>query len=161
MLNTAYHFACPIYYAEHPEFLNSVSQVSEEELAKAHKEKKVDNIYPAMMTGNYYESRAHTIVTVNLVQKYKNDAGKEMALSSLINLVDLAGSERADQTGATGDRLKEGAAINLSLTSLGNVISALADNSSGKNVRVPYRDSVLTKLLMNALGGNSKTIMVS
>lgn len=69
-------------------------------------------------------------------------------------------SERADQTGATGDRLKEGAAINLSLTSLGNVISALAENSSGKNVRVPYRDSVLTKLLMNALGGNSKTIMV-
>ena len=83
-----------------------------------------------------------------------------MAISSLINLVDLAGSERADQTGATGDRLKEGAAINLSLTSLGNVISALADNSAGKNVRVPYRDSVLTKLLMNALGGNSKTIMV-
>ena len=106
------------------------------------------------------KSRAHTIVTVNLVQKYKNEAGKEMALSSLINLVDLAGSERADATGATGDRLKEGAAINLSLTSLGNVISALADNSAGKNVRVPYRDSVLTKLLMNALGGNSKTIMV-
>lgn len=80
-------------------------------------------------------SRAHTIVTVSLVQKYKNAAGKEMAKSSLINLVDLAGSERADATGATGDRLKEGAAINLSLTSLGNVIAALADNSSGKNVR--------------------------
>lgn len=84
-----------------------------------------------------------------------------MAKSSIINLVDLAGSERADQTGATGDRLKEGAAINLSLTSLGNVIAALADNSNGKNVRVPYRDSVLTKLLMNALGGNSKTIMIA
>ena len=83
-----------------------------------------------------------------------------MAKSSSINLVDLAGSERADATGATGQRLKEGAAINLSLTSLGNVISALADNSSGKNVKVPYRDSSLTKLLMNALGGNSKTIMV-
>ena len=69
-----------------------------------------------------------------------------MAKSSLMNLVDLAGSERANQTGATGDRLKEGAAINLSLTSLGNVISALADNSAGKNVRVPYRDSVLTKV---------------
>ena len=55
MLNAAYHFACPIYYAEHPEFLNSVIQVSEEELAKVHKEKKVDEIYPAMMTGNYYE----------------------------------------------------------------------------------------------------------
>ena len=69
-------------------------------------------------------------------------------------------SERADATGATGDRLKEGAAINLSLTSLGNVIAALAENSNGKSTRVPYRDSVLTKLLMNALGGNSKTIMV-
>ncbi|CAF0775063.1 unnamed protein product [Brachionus calyciflorus] len=110
---------------------------------------------------NATSSRAHTIVTVNLVQKYKNEAGKEMAKSSMINLVDLAGSERADATGATGDRLKEGAAINLSLTSLGNVISALADNSAGKNVKVPYRDSVLTKLLMNALGGNSKTIMIA
>lgn len=110
---------------------------------------------------NATSSRAHTIVTISLVQKYKNETGKEMAKSSLINLVDLAGSERADQTGATGDRLKEGAAINLSLTSLGNVIAALADNSSGKNVRVPYRDSVLTKLLANALGGNSKTIMIA
>lgn len=95
------------------------------------------------------------------MQKYKNDAGKEMAKTAMINLVDLAGSERADQTGATGDRLKEGAAINLSLTSLGNVISALADNSGGKNAKVPYRDSQLTKLLANALGGNSKTIMVN
>jgi hypothetical protein len=91
---------------------------------------------------NATSSRAHTIVTVNLVQKYKNEAGKEMAKSSLINLVDLAGSERADATGATGDRLKEGAAINLSLTSLGNVIAALADNSSGKNVRGNYKFNV-------------------
>ena len=112
---------------------------------------------------NATSSRSHTIVTVNLVQKYKNDAGKEMALSSLINLVDLAGSERQEATGATGDRLKEGAAINLSLSMLGNVIMALAQNSdsSKKQVVVPYRDSVLTKLLMNALGGNSKTIMIA
>lgn len=110
---------------------------------------------------NATSSRAHTIVAVTLIQKYTNEAGKEMAKSSTINLVDLAGSERADATGATGQRLKEGAAINLSLTSLGNVISALADNSSGKNVKVPYRDSSLTKLLCNALGGNSKTIMIA
>ena len=58
-----------------------------------------------------------------------------MAKSSSINLVDLAGSERADATGATGDRLKEGAAINLSLTALGNVIFALAEKSNGKNIR--------------------------
>lgn len=57
--------------------------------------------------------------------------------------------------------MKEGAAINQSLSSLGNCIAALADNSSGKSVRVPFRDSVLTKLLKNALGGNSKTVMVS
>jgi hypothetical protein len=83
-------------------------------------------------------------------------------LSSLINLVDLAGSERQAATGATGDRLKEGAAINLSLSMLGNVIMALAQNSEGKKpVVVPFRDSVLTKLLMNALGGNSKTIMIA
>ena len=83
---------------------------------------------------NATSSRAHTIVTVTLIQKYKNEAGKEFAKTSTINLVDLAGSERADATGATGDRLKEGAAINLSLTALGNVISALADNSNGKTV---------------------------
>lgn len=83
---------------------------------------------------NATSSRAHTIVAISLIQKYKNEAGAEMAKTSLINLVDLAGSERASATGATGDRLKEGAAINLSLTSLGNVISALADNSQGKNV---------------------------
>ena len=69
-------------------------------------------------------------------------------------------SERVDSTGATGDRLKEGAGINMSLSSLGNVIKALAEQSEGKSSRVPYRDSVLTKLLQNALGGNSKTIMV-
>jgi hypothetical protein len=77
-------------------------------------------------------------------------------------LVDLAGSERADTSGATGDRLKEGSAINQSLTTLGLVISALAEKTNGKpNVLVPYRDSVLTKLLCNALGGNSKTVMIA
>lgn len=71
-------------------------------------------------------------------------------------LCGITGSERADSTGATGDRLKEGANINKSLSALGNVISALADLSTGskKKIVVPYRDSVLTKLLQNALGGN-------
>lgn len=110
---------------------------------------------------NATSSRAHTIVGVKFVQKRKNEAGEETAKTSLINLVDLAGSERADSTGATGDRLKEGAAINQSLSSLGNVIAALVDKANGKNVRVPFRDSVLTKLLKNALGGNSKTMMIA
>merc|ERR1712107_201246 len=80
----------------------------------------------------------------------------------MINLVDLAGSEKAGQTGASGDRLKEGAAINKSLSALGNVIEKLAEKSSGKgkNVIIPYRDSKLTRLLQNALGGSSKTIMI-
>lgn len=110
---------------------------------------------------NATSSRAHTIVCITFVQKSVNDAGEEMSRTSQVNLVDLAGSERAESTGATGDRLKEGAAINQSLSSLGNCIAALADRSSGKNTRVPYRNSVLTKLLKNALGGNSKTIMIA
>lgn len=82
---------------------------------------------------------------------------------SKIHLVDLAGSERADATGATGQRLKEGAHINKSLVTLGSVISALAEASREKAGQkfVPYRDSVLTWLLKDSLGGNSKTIMIA
>ena len=111
---------------------------------------------------NATSSRAHMIVTITFDQ-ILNTSGGQTKKSSVINLVDLAGSERADNTGATGDRLKEGANINKSLSALGNVISALADISSGskKKIVVPYRDSVLTKLLQNALGGNSKTIMIA
>eukprot|EP00048_Salpingoeca_helianthica_P001914 m.52729 g.52729 ORF g.52729 m.52729 type:complete len:981 (-) comp11792_c0_seq1:836-3778(-) len=111
---------------------------------------------------NATSSRAHTVVTINFNQKTDNAQGKGMTKTSNINLVDLAGSERADATGATGDRLKEGASINQSLSALGNVISALVDVQSGnKGKIVPYRDSTLTKLLKNALGGNSKTIMIA
>ncbi|KAK3605709.1 hypothetical protein CHS0354_013504 [Potamilus streckersoni] len=110
---------------------------------------------------NATSSRAHTVVTIVFDQILKTPNG-ETKKSSVMNLVDLAGSERADSTGATGDRLKEGANINRSLSALGNVISALADLSMGKKkVVVPYRDSALTKLLQNALGGNSKTIMIA
>jgi kinesin family member 17 len=70
----------------------------------------------------------------------------------------LAGSERQSKTGATGDRLKEATKINLSLSALGNVISALVD---GKSTHVPYRDSKLTRLLQDSLGGNTKTIMIA
>eukprot|EP01029_Cantina_marsupialis_P003180 TRINITY_DN1300_c0_g1_i1.p1 TRINITY_DN1300_c0_g1~~TRINITY_DN1300_c0_g1_i1.p1 ORF type:complete len:1068 (+),score=455.69 TRINITY_DN1300_c0_g1_i1:308-3205(+) len=81
---------------------------------------------------------------------------------AMINLIDLAGSERQSGTGASGQTLKEGCAINKSLSALGNVISALAKNSGGKKKeKVPYRDSVLTKLLMNSLGGNAKTVMIA
>ncbi|XP_073236742.1 kinesin-like protein KIF28P [Porites lutea] len=111
---------------------------------------------------NATSSRAHTIVAITFAQKGKNEAGQMMTKTSIVNLVDLAGSERADSTGATGDRLKEGSAINQSLSTLGNCIKALADLSMGKKgALVPFRDSVLTKLLKNALGGNSKTIMIA
>ena len=111
---------------------------------------------------NATSSRAHTVVTILFEQISNPNSPDESKKSSVINLVDLAGSERADATGATGDRLKEGANINKSLSTLGNVISALADKSSGnKKIMVPYRDSVLTKLLQNALGGNSKTVMIA
>ena len=78
-------------------------------------------------------------------------------------MVDLAGSERAVKTGAVGERLKEGSNINKSLTTLGLVISKLSDQSSSKakDKFVPYRDSVLTWLLKDNLGGNSKTVMVA
>lgn len=111
---------------------------------------------------NATSSRAHTIVAITFIQKGKNEAGQMMTKTAIVNLVDLAGSERADSTGATGDRLKEGSAINLSLSTLGNCIKALAEQSMGKKgAQVPFRDSVLTKLLKNALGGNSKTIMIA
>jgi len=114
---------------------------------------------------NATSSRAHTIFQLQLTQtRVDRAAGKATDETALINLIDLAGSERADSTGATGDRLKEGSAINQSLSSLGNVISALAANSdpdAKKKVRVPFRDSVLTMLLENSLGGNSKTVMIA
>ncbi|MES1911981.1 MAG: hypothetical protein MHM6MM_004331 [Cercozoa sp. M6MM] len=110
---------------------------------------------------NATSSRAHTVVQIKLSKKTR-DGEVESETTSVINLVDLAGSERAESTGATGDRLKEGANINKSLSALGNVISALADKSMGKKkVFVPYRNSVLTRLLQDALGGNSKTIMIA
>lgn len=117
---------------------------------------------------NDASSRSHAIFTINFTQA-KFDAEMPSETVSKIHLVDLAGSERADATGATGVRLKEGGNINKSLVTLGNVISALADLSQEglnshlkkKQVFVPYRDSVLTWLLKDSLGGNSKTIMIA
>jgi hypothetical protein len=84
--------------------------------------------------------------------------------TSNINLIDLAGSERSTSTGATGDRLAEGNAINQSLSSLGLVIKALADKAGGKAAKdavVPYRSSKLTYILKPFLGGNAKTAMIA
>ena len=110
---------------------------------------------------NSSSSRAHTIITIEFLQVEKIE-GKKVQRFSVINLVDLAGSEKVAKSGASGDRLKEGCSINKSLTVLGKVITTLADKALGKRKRdvVPYRESALTRILQNALGGNSKTLMI-
>ncbi|KAM5140925.1 kinesin-like protein KIF1B isoform 1-T1 [Mantella aurantiaca] len=113
---------------------------------------------------NETSSRSHAVFTIVFTQK-RHDIETNLSTEkvSKISLVDLAGSERADSTGAKGTRLKEGANINKSLTTLGKVISALAEVSKKKKKTdfIPYRDSVLTWLLRENLGGNSRTAMVA
>ncbi|KAM8875092.1 kinesin-like protein KIF1A isoform 12-T12 [Spinachia spinachia] len=120
---------------------------------------------------NETSSRSHAVFNIIFTQK-RHDAETDNTSEkvSKISLVDLAGSERADSTGAKGTRLKEGANINKSLTTLGKVISALAEVDSGSNKNkkkkkvesfIPYRDSVLTWLLRENLGGNSRTAMIA
>ncbi|XP_039757861.1 kinesin-like protein Klp98A isoform X1 [Pararge aegeria] len=141
-----------------------------------------DDIQECMHRGNLHRttastqmndvsSRSHAIFTITFVQaSYLRHNNMPSETVSKVHLVDLAGSERADATGATGQRLVEGAHINKSLVTLGSVISALAEATqivdsrnakNKKNVFIPYRDSVLTWLLKDSLGGNSKTIMIA
>ncbi|XP_043529429.1 kinesin-like protein unc-104 isoform X5 [Frieseomelitta varia] len=115
---------------------------------------------------NETSSRSHAVFTIFFTQqKHDSITGLVTEKVSKISLVDLAGSERADSTGAKGTRLKEGANINKSLTTLGKVISALAEIAATKKKKkadfIPYRDSVLTWLLRENLGGNSKTAMIA
>uniref|UniRef100_A0A8C3B6Y9 Kinesin family member 4 n=1 Tax=Cyclopterus lumpus TaxID=8103 RepID=A0A8C3B6Y9_CYCLU len=107
---------------------------------------------------NAASSRSHAIFTITLEQRRGTD--KADSVVSKLHLVDLAGSERQKKTKAEGDRLKEGISINRGLLSLGNVISALGDESK-KSSFVPYRDSKLTRLLQDSLGGNSHTLMIA
>ncbi|MGH0152631.1 UNVERIFIED_CONTAM: hypothetical protein FKN15_053028 [Acipenser sinensis] len=107
---------------------------------------------------NSASSRSHAIFTITVEQRKKHD--KNVVFRSKLHLVDLAGSERQKKTKAEGDRLKEGISINKGLLSLGNVISALGDENK-KGSHVPYRDSKLTRLLQDSLGGNSHTLMIA
>ncbi|KAK0638683.1 kinesin motor domain-containing protein [Cercophora newfieldiana] len=123
---------------------------------------------------NDTSSRSHAVFTIMLKQIHHDlESDETTERSSRIRLVDLAGSERAKSTEATGQRLREGSNINKSLTTLGRVIAALADpqkkskargnlkTSGSSNSVVPYRDSILTWLLKDSLGGNSKTAMIA
>uniref|UniRef100_A0A914Z7V5 Kinesin motor domain-containing protein n=1 Tax=Panagrolaimus superbus TaxID=310955 RepID=A0A914Z7V5_9BILA len=131
--------------------------------------KSVDDILQIMQAGNSHRStgktnmnehssRSHAIFMITVECSQPDVTGKEHIRVGHLNLVDLAGSERQSKTGAQGERFKEATKINLSLSALGNVISALVD---GKSSHIPYRDSKLTRLLQDSLGGNSKTVMVA
>ncbi|CAI5687021.1 unnamed protein product [Oreochromis niloticus] len=107
---------------------------------------------------NKDSSRSHSIFTIHLEICSTDSSGQDHLRAGKLNLVDLAGSERQSKTGATGERLREATKINLSLSALGNVISALVD---GRSRYIPYRDSKLTRLLQDSLGGNTRTLMIA
>ncbi|XP_066916698.1 kinesin-II 95 kDa subunit-like [Clytia hemisphaerica] len=107
---------------------------------------------------NEHSSRSHAIFVIYIECSEVGPDGETHIRVGKLNMVDLAGSERQAKTGAKGDRLKEATKINLSLSALGNVISALVD---GKSSHIPYRDSKLTRLLQDSLGGNARTVMVA
>lgn len=107
---------------------------------------------------NAHSSRSHSLFTITLERSELGADGKPHIRVGKLNMVDLAGSERIAKTGATGEGLKEATKINLSLSTLCHVISALTDP---KSTYIPYRDSKLTRLLQDSLGGNTKTVMIS
>ncbi|KAF8085043.1 hypothetical protein N665_0685s0035 [Sinapis alba] len=109
---------------------------------------------------NRESSRSHSVFTCVIESRWEKDSTTNMRFARL-NLVDLAGSERQKTSGAEGDRLKEAANINKSLSTLGHVIMVLVDVANGKPRHIPYRDSRLTFLLQDSLGGNSKTMIIA
>ncbi|EFN57204.1 hypothetical protein CHLNCDRAFT_10198, partial [Chlorella variabilis] len=110
---------------------------------------------------NERSSRSHSVFTCKLQSKTVDQYGTSHIRCSRLHLVDLAGSERQKASGAQGERLKEATAINKSLSALGNVIMSLVDQQHGRGRHIPYRDSRLTYLLQDSLGGNAKTCLVA
>ncbi|CAJ0965476.1 unnamed protein product [Ranitomeya imitator] len=148
---------------EHPDrgvYVKALSQHTVHSVAEC--EKIMDTGWRNRSVGytlmNKDSSRSHSIFTITIEICTTDESGEDHLRAGKLNLVDLAGSERQSKTGATGERLKEATKINLSLSALGNVISALVD---GKSKHIPYRDSKLTRLLQDSLGGNTKTLMVA
>ena len=110
---------------------------------------------------NRESSRSHSVLTTIIESKSLSHTGVWNMKTSRFHIIDLAGSERSKNTNTVGERLKEAGMINKSLSALGNVIYALVDLSEGKNRHVPYRDSKLTFILRDSLGGNSKTVIIA
>jgi hypothetical protein len=113
---------------------------------------------------NRTSSRSHAVFMVNIRQTTRSSEGVDVTSTSRFTFVDLAGSERMKKTGAEGERAREGIKINEGLLALGNVINALADEdrlTRCEKVHVPYRQSKLTRLLQDALGGNSQTLFLA
>uniref|UniRef100_A0A8C6SBE1 Kinesin-like protein n=1 Tax=Neogobius melanostomus TaxID=47308 RepID=A0A8C6SBE1_9GOBI len=136
-----------------------------------HQPKSAEHILDALDSGNRNRtqhptdmnatsSRSHAVFQVYLRQQDKSASLHTNACVAKMSLIDLAGSERAGHTNAKGARLREGANINRSLLALGNVINALADPKS-KKAHIPYRDSKLTRILKDSLGGNCRTVMIA
>jgi hypothetical protein len=116
------------------------------------------NRHVAATNMNEHSSRSHSVFTITVESSEMKEDGKAHIRVGKLNIVDLAGSERQSKTGATGDRLKEASKINLSLSTLCHVISSLTDP---KCTYIPYRDSRLTRILQDSLGGNTKTVMIA
>mmetsp|Transcript_42847 Transcript_42847/g.118436 ORF Transcript_42847/g.118436 Transcript_42847/m.118436 type:complete len:1278 (+) Transcript_42847:79-3912(+) len=148
------HPVLGIYVKDLQEIVVSDADKLEKIMANGTKNRAVSS---TMM--NSVSSRSHSIFIIKVHQK--DDEDKSKNVFAKLNLVDLAGSERQKGTGATGQTLKEGANINKSLSALGNVINALVENANGKKVFVPFRNSKLTRVLQESLGGNSLTTMLA
>lgn len=121
-------------------------------------EKGAQNRATGATAMNATSSRSHAIFSLHIEMRNKEDG--DNVVCAKFHMVDLAGSERAKKTGATGERFKEGVNINKGLLALGNVISALCEDG-GRRGHIPYRDSKLTRLLQDSLGGNSHTVMIA
>lgn len=110
---------------------------------------------------NRESSRSHSVLTTIIESKSMSSSGVWNVRTSRFHIIDLAGSERSKNTNAVGERLKEAGMINKSLSALGNVINSLVEQTEGKVRHIPYRDSKLTFILRDSLGGNSKTVIIA
>ena len=123
--------------------------------------KGTNNRHVGSTSMNKTSSRSHSVLTTIIESKSRSQTGVWNVKQSRFHIIDLAGSERQKVANTGGDRLKEAGMINKSLSALGNVINSLVDVSEGRNRHVPYRDSKLTFILRDSLGGNSKTVIIA